>query len=298
MDGLLLFLVGFTLLFLIYLYLHTRLSALIEKRLHELYRKDLQKDISDFYREMESYAALIESKINRYKNLVERHEALLGKWENLSLELKKNKKTREISEVIEKSLEKEEKILELLEKNLSLKNPPLVEKNPKETRETAKTAPTETPSFEPNFALEILEEEKSRPYPKKAETKPNLETTVPYLAQEKVQKNWQNFFRQIGRLFLPQEKAPPDFATLVNLPPKPKEKPPEPTTTHNEKSLAVKKIDPVELSQLAEKMQKDPASRPAILRILLQHNIPLTMISHLTGIELSQLEAIRQLYKL
>ncbi|MCS6984065.1 MAG: hypothetical protein NZM25_02915 [Leptospiraceae bacterium] len=283
MEAIWVFILSLLFFFVLYLYLQSRLSHLIEKKLHELYRRDLHKDVSEFYREMESYGALMENRINRYKNLIERHESLLQRWEKIAQELKKNKKTKDISEVIEKSLEQEQKILEILEKNLP---PTLTPPQPEREidKEVQMKTPREKPSpspEEPNFALELITQE--------SEKKP-LKSPPVKERQNKEPENtnsWQNFFRHIGRLVLPKEEKPVDFAREVGLP-----KAQEPSSTVS------KKMDPAELARLAEKMKNDPSSRPVVLKVLIEHKIPLPMVAHLTGIELSQLEAIRRLYRL
>jgi hypothetical protein len=68
---------------------------MMEIKLNALYKDRIVADIQDFYRELESYSAIIDSRIGRLKTLTERHEANLKAWENIQIEMKKSKTGKE-----------------------------------------------------------------------------------------------------------------------------------------------------------------------------------------------------------
>jgi len=81
--------------FLLYILVKNRISIMMETRLKELYRDKISTDIQDFYRELESYSAIIDNRIGRLKTLTERHEANIKAWEKIQVEMKKTKTGRE-----------------------------------------------------------------------------------------------------------------------------------------------------------------------------------------------------------
>lgn len=113
-----------TLLFFIvvaflYVIFNYRLSGMVETRFQR-FRKDLlQQDINEFYREMEQYSALIESRIGRLKKLVERQEAAVKRYHEIGETLAKSRKGKQINEFINKSLENEQKMISLLSRKSS-----------------------------------------------------------------------------------------------------------------------------------------------------------------------------------
>ncbi|MDH5718049.1 MAG: hypothetical protein OEZ22_10470 [Spirochaetia bacterium] len=97
-----------------YLVFHYKLIRGIETKFNKYYDSRIKNDIQEFYREMESYSSLLENRINRFKKLIDRQEENLSKWNDILNQINKNKKGKELSSYIEKSIEKEEKLLETL----------------------------------------------------------------------------------------------------------------------------------------------------------------------------------------
>lgn len=345
MDGFYLTLVFLMLLGLLYVLLSIRLTRGIETKFRETYKNQLQRDIQEFYREMESYAALVESRINRYKTLVERHESILTRWQELALELKKNKKTRDISEIIERSLEKERQIMATLaqvSRTLPPQEPEIKATTTKAEKPAANTTRHKTVSAK-NF--ETPESTASVPIPELTVTPKQPIKPITHRAQHTTADSEFNFASEVlnsydnqnhtppesktsdtpgtapsalgkfGKVMLnlllnqPQEQPKPSFAQLTPVPtvkePTTDKKrtttevyqPPAPRS-ELKPSPIVKKIDPDELQILVERMRTEPGMRPALLKIMVDHNLPMPMVADLTGIELSQLEAIRKLYNI
>ena len=344
MDGFYLTLVFLMLLGLLYVLLSMRLTRGIETKFRETYKNQLQRDIQEFYREMESYAALVESRINRYKALVERHESILTRWQELALELKKNKKTREISEIIERSLEKERQIMETLAQVSRTQPPQEIEKPEAPEAKVAKPANFNATRHKPAPAkvfekpegtamaqmpqVRVTEKKSIKPAAQKAEQNTNensefdfanevltsYETQHPKPGGSKTNdkpgataSGLEKFGKVMLNLILnqPPKEVTPSFAELTPVPavkPRSAEQQTEATAVDRSPELKpspiVKKIDPDELNILVERMRTEPGMRPALLKIMVAHNLPMPMVADLTGIELSQLEAIRKLYNI
>lgn len=61
---------------LLYVLLSLKITRQVDLQMKEFYKTRIHSDIQEFYREMEGYAALMENRIQRFKSLVERSEAL------------------------------------------------------------------------------------------------------------------------------------------------------------------------------------------------------------------------------
>ncbi|MCX7631854.1 MAG: hypothetical protein N2Z22_00825 [Turneriella sp.] len=62
---------------LLYVLLSLKIARQVDLHIKEFYKTRIHADIQEFYREMEGYAALMENRIQRFKNLIEREEAIL-----------------------------------------------------------------------------------------------------------------------------------------------------------------------------------------------------------------------------
>jgi hypothetical protein len=61
---------------LLYVLLSLKITRQVDLQMKEFYKTRIHADIQEFYREMEGYAALMENRIQRFKSLIERSEAL------------------------------------------------------------------------------------------------------------------------------------------------------------------------------------------------------------------------------
>lgn len=61
---------------LLYVLLSLKITRQVDLQIKEFYKTRIHSDIQEFYREMEGYAALMENRIQRFKTLVERSEAV------------------------------------------------------------------------------------------------------------------------------------------------------------------------------------------------------------------------------
>jgi hypothetical protein len=61
---------------LLYVLLSLKITRQVDLQMKEFYKTRIHSDIQEFYREMEGYAALMENRIQRFKSLIERSEAL------------------------------------------------------------------------------------------------------------------------------------------------------------------------------------------------------------------------------
>ncbi|GAB4445466.1 MAG: hypothetical protein OHK0011_27250 [Turneriella sp.] len=64
---------------LLYVLLSLKITRQVDLQMKEFYKTRIHSDIQEFYREMEGYAALMENRIQRFKSLIERSEALPGR---------------------------------------------------------------------------------------------------------------------------------------------------------------------------------------------------------------------------
>ncbi len=117
MNAFLIVLLFIMMLAFLYVLLSARLTHQLDTRFKEHYRAQLLRDMQEFYREMESYAALLENRITRFKKLTERHEEFTRRFEEVADSLRQSKKGKQLSdlsEFIERSLEKDKRILDAL----------------------------------------------------------------------------------------------------------------------------------------------------------------------------------------
>ncbi len=61
---------------LLYVLLSLKITRQVDLQMKEFYKTRIHSDIQEFYREMEGYAVLMENRIQRFKSLIERSEAL------------------------------------------------------------------------------------------------------------------------------------------------------------------------------------------------------------------------------
>jgi len=103
MEGLYLTLIGFLVFAIVYLMIRRRLESMIDEKMNSHYKKQMSGDIQEFYREMESYSAIIENRILRFNKLVTRQEAGLREWDEIRNTITKTKKGKEVSRFIEEN---------------------------------------------------------------------------------------------------------------------------------------------------------------------------------------------------
>ena len=87
-----------TLLFLLllaflYVLLQFRIQKIVDTKFQREYAEKIQADMREFYREMESYTALFDNRIQKISNLIQNHRELVTRWGEISETLKKTKKT-------------------------------------------------------------------------------------------------------------------------------------------------------------------------------------------------------------
>lgn len=97
MELIYLLLIGLLSFALVYILIQARVSSIIEKKLNDYYKSQIQADMQEFYREMESHAAILDSRVGRFKKLIERQEENLRAWEKIYQTLKSTKKGKEIN---------------------------------------------------------------------------------------------------------------------------------------------------------------------------------------------------------
>jgi len=100
---------------LLYTILNIRIMKNIDVKFNEKYKHQIHQDIIDFYRELESYSALFNNKINQLKKLNEYQSENLKKWNNVFSDIKKTRKGKAIIEAFEKTTTSEKKVIELLQ---------------------------------------------------------------------------------------------------------------------------------------------------------------------------------------
>ena len=146
-----------TLLFLLllaflYVLLQFRIQKIVDTKFQREYAEKIQADMREFYREMESYTALFDNRIQKISNLIQNHRELVTRWGEISETLKKTKKGKELSDLITKSLERDAKIIELVE---------LIRKKPSRMDDTRLASTVEQFTAEP-IVREIKEEIKQK----------------------------------------------------------------------------------------------------------------------------------------
>ncbi|MCB1148192.1 MAG: hypothetical protein KDK38_15435, partial [Leptospiraceae bacterium] len=115
MDAGFLTLLFLLLLAFLYVLLQFRIQKIVDTKFQREYAEKIQADMREFYREMESYTALFDNRIQKISNLIQNHRELVTRWGEISETLKKTKKGKELSDLITKSLERDAKIIELVE---------------------------------------------------------------------------------------------------------------------------------------------------------------------------------------
>ncbi|MES0488399.1 MAG: hypothetical protein ABUK01_00300 [Leptospirales bacterium] len=110
METVYLFAIGILSLAIVYIILQYRLSGMISEKMEKFYKNQMVNDMQEFYRELESYSAILESRILRLKTLVDRQESSVREWNTIGLQLGKSKKTKEVQAFLDDK-QKEEKAL-------------------------------------------------------------------------------------------------------------------------------------------------------------------------------------------
>ncbi|HRP68120.1 MAG TPA: hypothetical protein PLY93_01135 [Turneriella sp.] len=67
---------------LLYVLLSLKITKQVDLQIKEFYKTRIHQDMQEFYREMESYAALFENRIQRFRTLVDKGDSLLGRLNN------------------------------------------------------------------------------------------------------------------------------------------------------------------------------------------------------------------------
>lgn len=69
---------------LLYVLLSLKITRQVDLQIKEFYKTRIHADMQEFYREMEGYAALFENRIQRFRVLVDRNEAILREADKVS----------------------------------------------------------------------------------------------------------------------------------------------------------------------------------------------------------------------
>ena len=111
MEWFYLLLIGVLSFALVYIAVQARVSSTIEKKLNAYYKSQIQGDMQEFYREMESHAAILDSRVGRFKKLIERQEENLQAWEKIYQGIKGTKNGKEMSRLAEEFQELKKELL-------------------------------------------------------------------------------------------------------------------------------------------------------------------------------------------
>ncbi len=126
MTAILTILVCVLLFAILYLIFNYKIVKITEKRFKEYYKAHIQSDAQEIYREMESYAAIFENRIHRFKQLLERQEDNLKEWNKILENVKTTKKAKEMLEMVQKNFQqnsnKQENEREVIKKQENRKN--------------------------------------------------------------------------------------------------------------------------------------------------------------------------------
>ncbi len=349
-----------------------------QKRFHEYYRQYLEKDMMDFYREMESYGLLLQNRLESFKNLIKMQQKQLSQWEEVYDFIKKTKKGNEISDFIDKSQSQLARLsgkVEILEKEIlqsrsnqssvmpreKIKSPEAVSETFKEKKPLAETParPPEKPPVRPipsasvispppirenyaeievNYAEEILRDEsppsaQKDPIDRQMDLARELRRERENKAGPTPESPFWKFAESLGKSIAPLFgiKNPPEVslpATKTGMynppstvdqgaflrkmeqqsgrtlsppvPPRPSVKPenPQPEKPPAEKNRDIIKIHPDELEKLIARLQTPGENRVAAIRTLMGYRFSLQDISDFSGISMSELEIIRNIYRL
>lgn len=114
--GILWAIIAFTGIFLLYHIMRLMVQKETQKRFQDFYKSYLEKDMLDFYREMESYGLLLQNRLESFKNNIKLHQKQLAKWEEIYEFIKKTKKGKEIADFLDHQRNEIAKISQRLEK--------------------------------------------------------------------------------------------------------------------------------------------------------------------------------------
>ena len=305
MEGFYFTLVLVAIVSILYILLKFQLSRGVEEKFNQSYKSRIQADVQEFYREMESYAALMENRILQFKKLVEREENVL-KYQDLLEQIKKNKKGKQISAYVERSIAKEQQLLEAIHA--------LKEDSAQIMQQFSKTKKEKIAHREPSPAAEIHQArvERNHPLPKEVSQSEAKSTSA--------EKNSiVDVLGVIGKKVTPiltGEKPSPVIETKVT------ERRPEPriTRSFNDQLLENmhilppiedndqgqvtrpglterKKLSRNELEQAIIDLN-DSSKRPAALGLLLSQGLTVEEISDFSGLPYSDLSATKSIYSL
>ncbi|GEM_PF-3392864 len=349
-----------------------------QKRFHEYYRQYLEKDMMDFYREMESYGLLLQNRLESFKNLIKMQQKQLSQWEEVYEFIKKTKKGNEISDFIDKNQSQLARLsgkVEILEKEIlqagpgysavmpreKMKSPEAIPETIKEKKPLAETParPPEKPPARPipsasvippppvrekyaeievNYAEEILREEspplvQKDPIDRQMDLARELRRERENKAEPTPESPFWKFAEGLGKSIAPmfgiksppEVSAPPTTTGMYNPPSAVDQgaflrkmeqqsgrtlSPPAPLITSlkpeipltekppAEKNRDIIKIHPDELEKLIARLQTPGENRVMAIKSLMNYRFSLQDIADFSGISMSELEIIRNIYRL
>lgn len=190
---------------LLYVILNYKMVQKMNQKFRENYQDIIVKDIREFYREMESYSALMENRVATFRKLILRQEANLKAWNEIAELIRKTRKGKQIDEYIQKNLQNENEILSILKK---------LEK-PQETEQGVKApSPKEAPlvTDSPSTKKEELRIEHSLPL-KSAAKVPPIQESLPNkapIAREEVEDDSENIAEEIVSMYKDEFRREPN----------------------------------------------------------------------------------------
>ena len=106
MDILLIISACFISLVLLYILMHYKITSIVHRHFKEHYGNEVRSDMQEFYREMEGYIAIFDSKIKAFKQLISMQEKNLQEWRQLIQQVKTSPKAKKTLEQVQENINK------------------------------------------------------------------------------------------------------------------------------------------------------------------------------------------------
>ena len=256
----------------LYLLLSRKINHSTERIFREHYKTQFRQDMTEFYREMESYAVLFDNKIQQFKKLMDRQNDQLEVWKNILDNIKTTQKAKkiikEVNSMIETKITTDQPRPPKRTENKSVMAEPQVATDPGPVNKKEKNDLIAALVLDDMITNETNREKTTEPFPKETQEKKKRSSHLPQ-SRPKTGK-----------------EVPESSGEGQPIPPK--------------KAGAVRVPHELETDDLLLLLQdlSDSKKKPKALQVLLEHGYKISEIADMSDIPFSDLETTKNIYGL
>ena len=285
MDLFLLVFCFILMLAVLYLLLSRKVSHLADKIFREHYKTHLHRDMTEFYREMESYAVLFENKIQQFKKLLDRQSDQIQLWKAVLTKIKTTKKAKEAIEEVNSMIERG-----VFTEPIPLKAQPIEKAREKEKLKEVKTPPLVTEDHpiydqekDDRIVEQVLDDLLTKEETNKISTVDTKEKSTSHPEKKNSRKNFSSMVDHKLKFERVDAKTRDDQLQNGQR---------NPTQTSNWRELETD-----DLLLLLQDLS-DNKKKPKALQVLLDQGYKISEISDMANIPYSDLETTKNIYGL